>query len=133
MLRISSSYFISLLSCYSSKLFLTRVILTSGNKSSQIFNCRFKSKICDLDSLTSVYSNNLYFILYFYDLVPFQNRFIVSLLSYILLKSICRIYPFVTFSLLLLTMARRRRNFVFETRKYLIFVSPYRRRKILCI
>ncbi|KYN38198.1 hypothetical protein ALC56_07238 [Trachymyrmex septentrionalis] len=36
-----------------------------GNKSSQIFNCRFKSKICDLDSLISVYSNNLYFTLYF--------------------------------------------------------------------
>lgn len=44
--------YLSLLSYYSSKLFVTRVILT-GTKSFQIFNCRFKSKkTCDLLDLS---------------------------------------------------------------------------------
>ena len=132
-LRISSSYFISLLSCYSSKLFVTRVLTLREQVSLLRFSIvdlrpRFVILIHWFSRILIIYILPCTFMTLYPFKIDLPFLFFVSFLYTIKI-----IYPFVTFSLLLLTMARRRRNFVFETRKYLIFVSTYWRRKILRI
>lgn len=127
--RISLSYFISLLSCYSSKLFVTRVILTGTSL--------LRFSIVDSSPRRSVilihWSPCIVIICVFYPVLLspciFPKSDLPFLFSVSFLYTYKTIHPLVTFSLLLLMMARRRWNFVFETRKYLIFVSTYREAK----
>lgn len=66
-----SPYFMSPLSCHSSELFVTRVILRR-TKSFQIFNCKFTFEKIRflLDFSISVRRSNLYFILHFTAFFP---------------------------------------------------------------